>query len=152
MISRALTGQELGSIKITDHGNDMMVAQFVVLFLPRTIFRGISTEVDAKTVTIIVKKIDNNFPWSVLLSTIEMTSKCSKRCSETTRLRLFTNTLNFKTRLHNCVFRCRQSKLRSQAKNLATPKHTKRIGIHQSQITNHDFWTRSSKALFLEVR
>ena len=25
-----------------------------------------------------IKQIDNNFPWSVFLSTIEMTSKCSK--------------------------------------------------------------------------
>ena len=53
---------------------------------------------------------------------------------------LFRNmrTLKFKSRLHNCVFRCRQSKLRSQATNLETQKHTKRIEIHQSQITNLD--------------
>ena len=53
---------------------------------------------------------------------------------------LFTNTrtLKFKNRLHNCVFRCRQSYLRSQAMNLETQKHTKRIQIRQSQITNLD--------------
>ena len=53
---------------------------------------------------------------------------------------LFTNmrTLKFKSRIHNCVFRCRQSKLRSKATNLETQKHTKLIEIHQSQITNHD--------------
>ena len=36
------------------------------------------------------KQTDNNFPWSVFLLTIEnqMMSKCSKPCSETTRLRL----------------------------------------------------------------
>ena len=32
----------------------------------------------------------------------------------------------------------RQSELRSQATNLETQKQTKRIEIHQSQITNHD--------------
>ena len=53
---------------------------------------------------------------------------------------LFTNmrTLKFKSRLHNWVFRCRQSWLRSQAASLETQKHTKRIEIHQSQIPNND--------------
>ena len=57
-----------------------------------------------------------------------------QKTKETTAL--FTNmrTLKFKSRRHNCVFRCRQSKLRSQATNLETQKHTKRIEIHQSQI------------------
>ena len=53
---------------------------------------------------------------------------------------LFTNmrTLKVKSRLHNCVFPCCQSQLRSQETNLETQKHPKRIQIHQSQITNHD--------------
>lgn len=42
---------------------------------------------DVKTVDV-KKQIDNNFPCSVLLSTIEMTSQCSKLCSETAHLRL----------------------------------------------------------------
>ena len=68
--------------KSTDQGNDVMAAPFVFLFLARTILQETSTETDDKTINVIVKKrIDNNFPWSVLLSTIEMTSKCSKRCS-----------------------------------------------------------------------
>ena len=33
----------------------------------------------SKTVNVIVKKLMNWFPWSVLLSTIERTSECSKR-------------------------------------------------------------------------
>ena len=60
---------------------------------------------------------------------------------------LFTNmrTLKFKSRLHNCVFRCRQSQLRSQATNLETQKHSKRIEIHQWQTQYVTFWTRWSK-------
>ena len=46
-------------------------------------------------------------------------------------------TLKLKSCLHNCVIRCHQL-LQSQAKNLETQKRTKRIKIHQSQITNHD--------------
>ena len=34
------------------------------------------------------RQIDKNFPWRVILTTVKMTSKCSKLCSETTRLRL----------------------------------------------------------------
>ena len=37
---------------------------------------------------IVKNNIDNNFPWSVLLPTIEITSKCSKLYNETTCLRL----------------------------------------------------------------
>ena len=59
-----------------------------------------------------------------------------------------TRTLKFKSRLRSCVFRYRQSSLRSQATNFDTHKHTKRSEIHQSQITNHQtFWTRWSKLL-----
>ena len=36
--------------KNTVHGNDVMVVQFVVLFLARAIFRETSTEMDVKTV------------------------------------------------------------------------------------------------------
>ena len=39
----------------TDHGNDVMVAQFVFLFLSRAIFRETSTEMDVKTFNVIVK-------------------------------------------------------------------------------------------------
>ena len=62
---------------------------------------------------------------------------------------LFTNmrTLKFKSHLHNCVYRCRQSWLRSQATNLETEKHTKRIEIHKSQTMT--FWTREVKFCFL---
>ena len=55
------------------------------------ILRETSTEIDVKTFNDIVKKtkqtnkqINSNFPWSVLLSTTEMTSKCSKLCGGTT--------------------------------------------------------------------
>ena len=41
--------------KSTVHRNDMMVVQFVVLFLARAIFRETSTEMDIKTVNVIVK-------------------------------------------------------------------------------------------------
>ena len=91
-IFRALIGREQRSIytdKSTDHGNDVMVAQFVFLFLARAIFRETSTEMDEKNCDCYCKKtIDNNSLLSVRWSTIEMTSKCSKRYSETTRLRL----------------------------------------------------------------
>ena len=54
-----------------------MVAQFVLLFIERA--RDTSTEMDVKTVNVIVKtKVDNNFPWFVLLSPIEITTKYSK--------------------------------------------------------------------------
>ena len=55
-----------------------VVAQFVFLFLLREIFRETSTEMDVNTVKVIVKS--NNFTWSILLSTIEMTSKYSQAC------------------------------------------------------------------------
>ena len=56
--------------KNTVHRHDMMVVQFVVLFLSRAIFRETSTEMDVKTVNVTVKKqIDNSFPWAVFLST-----------------------------------------------------------------------------------
>ena len=57
------------------------------------ILQETSTEMDVKSFNVIVKnqkqnktnkQINSNFPWSVLLSTTEMTSKCSKLCSETT--------------------------------------------------------------------
>ena len=34
------------------------------------------------------KQVNRNFLWSILLLSIEMVLKCSKLCSETTRLRL----------------------------------------------------------------
>ena len=59
-----------------------------------------------------------------------------------------TQTLKFKSHLHNYAFCCHQSKLRSQATNLETQKHTKRIEIHQSQITNHCLLNPLTKLLF----
>ena len=78
----------------TDHGNDVTVAQFVFLFLSRAIFRETSTEMDFKTFNVIVKNKINRQQFSMVctlitvLWTIEVTSKCSKLCSETTHLRL----------------------------------------------------------------
>ena len=83
--SLALIGRELCSMGLQTM--EMMVIQFVLLFFALAIFRKTSTEMDFKTVNV-KKQIDNNLPWSVLLSTIEMTSQCSKLRSETTRLRL----------------------------------------------------------------
>ena len=63
--------------KSTDSGNDMMVAQFVFLFLRARFPEKLQPKWTSKTVNAVVKKqIDNNFPRSVLLSTIEMKSKC----------------------------------------------------------------------------
>ena len=53
--------------KSTDPGNDLMVVQRFLSF--SLIFQETSFEMDVKIVTIIYY----NFPWSALLSTIEMT-------------------------------------------------------------------------------
>ena len=75
--------------KSTDHENDVMMAQFVNLFLVCAIFRETSTEMDVQTVNVIVFFFFFfTITWSILLSTIEMTSKRSKLCNETTRLGL----------------------------------------------------------------
>ena len=75
-------------------GNDVMVAQFVSLCLVRVTFQEISKEMDVKTVNVIVKKqINNHFSYSPLLWTMEMTSKYSKLCSETTHLQLVNDLL-----------------------------------------------------------
>ena len=42
--------------KRKDHGNDMMVAPFVFLFLTRAILRVTLTEMDVKTANVTVKK------------------------------------------------------------------------------------------------
>ena len=55
--------------KSTDPGNDLMVVQLFLSF--SLIFQETSFEMDVKIVTIIYY----NFPWSALLSTIEMTSQ-----------------------------------------------------------------------------
>ena len=55
--------------KSTDPGNDLMVVQRFLSF--SLIFQETSFEMDVKIVTIIYY----NFPWSALLSTIEMTSQ-----------------------------------------------------------------------------
>ena len=59
-----------------------------------------------------------------------------------------TQTLKFKSYLHNYTFCCHQSSLRSQTTNLETQKHTKQIEIHQSQITNHCLLNPLTKLLF----
>ena len=41
--------------KSTDHGIDVMVARFVLLFLASSIFRETSTDIDVKTVNVILK-------------------------------------------------------------------------------------------------
>ena len=75
-------------------GNDVMVAQFVSLCLVRVTFQEISKEMDVKTVNVIVKKqINNNFSYSPLLWTMEMASKNSKLCRETTHLQLVVDLL-----------------------------------------------------------
>ena len=61
--------------KSTGHGNNVMVVQFVFLFLERIIFQESYTEMDISKLPIICyfkKQIDNNSPWSVLLQTTEM--------------------------------------------------------------------------------
>ena len=68
-----------------------MVAQFVFLFLTPVIFWETLTEIDVNTVNVIFFFIviaKSNLTWPVLISTIELTSKCLKRWSENTRLRL----------------------------------------------------------------
>ena len=55
--------------KSRDPGNDLMVVQLFLSF--SFIFQETSFEMDVKIVTIIYY----NFPWSALLSTIEMTSQ-----------------------------------------------------------------------------
>ena len=70
-------------------------------------------------------------------------------CGPQISIALFTNmrTLKFKSHLQICVYRFRQSYLRSQATKLETEKHTKRIEIHKSQTMT--FWTREVKFCFL---
>ena len=79
--------ENYGRYKSTDHVNHMMVAQYVFPFLWRSIFLDASTEMDVRNCKFYCKKrAENNFPWSVLLKTIEMTSKSSKLRNETTCL------------------------------------------------------------------
>ena len=59
-------------IKSTDHGNDVMVAQFVFSFLC-SLFRK-----KEKTVSVTEKRSTTAFPRTTLFSTIEMTSKSLK--------------------------------------------------------------------------
>ena len=72
-ISRALIGREPRSIytdKSTDHGNDVMVAQFVFLFLARAIFRETSTEMDEKNCDCYCKKT-NRQQFSIVCTLID---------------------------------------------------------------------------------
>ena len=64
--------------KSTLHRNDMMVVQFVVLFLARAIFRETSAEMDIKTVNVIVKNKSTTVSHGLF-------SYRPKLCSETTR-------------------------------------------------------------------
>ena len=65
------------------------MAQFASFLRARAILRLNSTGMNIKTFHCYCKKkIDNNFPWSLLLSALEMRSKRPKLCSETTPLRL----------------------------------------------------------------
>ena len=58
--------------KSTDHRNDVMVGQFVFHFLAHSIFPESSTEMVVKNCQCYCKKqLDNNFSWSILLSTIQ---------------------------------------------------------------------------------
>ena len=67
----------------------VMMAQFVSFLRAHAILRLNSTGMNIKTFHCYCKKqIDNNFPWSLLLSALEMRSKRPKLCSETTPLRL----------------------------------------------------------------
>ena len=60
------------------HRNDMMVVQFVALFLARAIFRETSTEMDVKTVNVIVKNKSTTVSHRLFFYR-------PKFCSETTR-------------------------------------------------------------------
>ena len=89
--------------KSTDHGNDVMVVQFVFLFIVRANFRDTSTEMDVKTVNVIVQKTsDNNCPWFVLLSTIEITTKYSKLCIDLNIMTSFLRPIRVQTMENSC--------------------------------------------------
>ena len=62
------------------YGNYVIEAQLVFLFLLRAVFGELFSEWTSKTLSVIVQ---DNIPWSILLSIIEMTQKI---CSETIRL------------------------------------------------------------------
>ena len=56
--------------KSTDHGNYVLVVQFVFLFQAHAIFPETSTEMDTKNYQMLwLKQSDNNFPWFILLLT-----------------------------------------------------------------------------------
>ena len=68
-------------VQSTDQRNDVMVAQYVFSFSCARFPEKTRRKWTLKTVNVIVKnkqknkQIDNTFPWSVLLSTIEMMSR-----------------------------------------------------------------------------
>ena len=70
--------------KRTDHGIALVV-QFVSSFSHMQFFLKAKQNGCQSCQCYCKKQKDSNFPWSVL-STKEMMSKCSKRCSETTCL------------------------------------------------------------------
>ena len=50
----------------TDYGNDVMVTQLAFLLLKRAIFRETSTEMDVKTVNVVVKKKSTIILWRLI--------------------------------------------------------------------------------------
>ena len=66
-------------VQSTDQRNDVMVAQYVSSFSCARFPEKTRRKWTPNTVNVIVKKknkqIDNNLPWSVLLSTIKMMSR-----------------------------------------------------------------------------
>ena len=70
--------------KSTDPGNDWMVAQFVFLFLARSIFQETSTEVDVKIANVMIKTNCEQFSIVCSLMDHRIEVKISKLCSETT--------------------------------------------------------------------
>ena len=85
MISRALIGQELCLIRVQTievmwWWRNLFFSLYRVRFSKKLQRKWIS-----KTVSVITVE-NNNFSWPVLLSIIEMPSKCSQLCSKTTHL------------------------------------------------------------------
>ena len=80
-ISRTLIGQKLCSIRVQTVEMKWQWRIVFILFLALVIYQETSPKMHVKTFSIFLKKqIDNNFSWSLLLSTIE-TTKCSILCS-----------------------------------------------------------------------
>ena len=72
--------------KSTGHGNNVMVVQFVFLFLEHIIFQKTYTEMDMKTANHLLFQKTNRQQFSMVctLTDHRNDTKCSKHCSETT--------------------------------------------------------------------